>query len=200
MRLVLATRNQGKVRELSALLAPLGMEVRSLFDYPEVPPVEEDGRTFMENAVKKARYTCAATGEAALADDSGLEVDCLGGAPGVHSARFAGLPGDDEANNHRLLQLLAGVPLDRRTARFRCAVAVAFPDGELLTAEGTCEGLIVDEPRGKEGFGYDPLFYLPEYGKTVAELDLETKNRVSHRGRAMAAVCELLARKLGRRD
>jgi XTP/dITP diphosphohydrolase len=176
------------------------MEVRSLFDYPEVPPVEEDGRTFMENAVKKARYTCAATGEAALADDSGLEVDCLGGAPGVHSARFAGLPGDDEANNHRLLQLLAGVPLDRRTARFRCAVAVAFPDGELLTAEGTCEGLIVDEPRGKEGFGYDPLFYLPEYGKTVAELDLETKNRVSHRGRAMAAVCELLARKLGRRD
>ncbi|MBC7104761.1 MAG: non-canonical purine NTP pyrophosphatase, partial [Firmicutes bacterium] len=143
---------------------------------------------------------CAATGEAALADDSGLEVDCLGGAPGVLSARFAGRPGDDEANNHRLLQLLAGVPQDRRTARFRCAVAAAFPDGELLTAEGTCEGLIVDEPRGREGFGYDPLFYLPEYGRTVAELDLETKNRISHRGRAMAAMCGLLAQKLGRGD
>ncbi|MGQ9513426.1 XTP/dITP diphosphatase [Thermodesulfitimonas sp.] len=192
-RIVVATTNQGKLREIEEILAPLGLSVISLAAYPGFPEIEEDGATFEENAVKKARLTAAFTGETALADDSGLEVDYLGGAPGVRSARFAGEPKNDAANNAKLLRLLAGVPWEKRTARFRCVIAVATPEGQVATAEGTCEGFILAEPRGTGGFGYDPLFYFPEYGKTFAELSPEEKNRVSHRARALAKVEELLA-------
>ncbi|MGB9802978.1 MAG: XTP/dITP diphosphatase [Desulfofundulus sp.] len=193
MKLVLATRNQGKVRELSELLSPLGYEVVSLNQYPGVPEIIEDGATFKENAVKKATVVARYTGQMALADDSGLEVDYLGGAPGVHSARFAGERHDDRANNEKLLRLLAGVPPERRTARFRCVVAVATPTGQVFTAEGACEGVIADRPRGEGGFGYDPLFYVPAWGKTFAELEPAVKNQISHRGRALALIREILA-------
>ncbi|NHM26352.1 XTP/dITP diphosphatase [Desulfofundulus sp. TPOSR] len=193
MKLVLATRNQGKVRELNQLLSPLGYEVVSLDQYPGVPEIIEDGATFKDNAVKKATAVARYTGQLALADDSGLEVDYLGGAPGVHSARFAGEGHDDRANNEKLLRLLAGVPPEKRTARFRCVVAVATPEGRVFTAEGTCEGVIADKPRGEGGFGYDPLFYVPSCGKTFAELDPAVKNRISHRGRALALMREILA-------
>ncbi|MBE3587044.1 MAG: XTP/dITP diphosphatase [Thermoanaerobacteraceae bacterium] len=193
MELVLATRNPGKVRELSQMLAPLGYEVVSLDRYPGVPEIVEDGATFKDNAVKKAATVARHTGRLALADDSGLEVDYLGGAPGVHSARFAGGGHNDRANNEKLLKLLSGVPAEKRSARFRCVVAVATPEGRVFTAEGTCEGIITTEPRGEGGFGYDPLFLVPEYGKTFAELEPAVKNRISHRGRALALAKEILA-------
>ncbi|OAT82382.1 XTP/dITP diphosphatase [Desulfotomaculum copahuensis] len=193
MQLVLATRNEGKIRELTALIAPLGFTISSLADYPQIPEVVEDGATFEENAVKKARAVAAAAGCPALADDSGLEVDYLGGAPGVYSARFAGRGHDDRANNEKLLQMLRGVPAEKRTARFRCVVAVATPGGLVYTTEGVCAGMIGEEPRGKGGFGYDPLFYIPEYGKTFAELDPFIKNQISHRGRALTGTWNILA-------
>ncbi|MHB1043609.1 MAG: XTP/dITP diphosphatase [Eubacteriales bacterium] len=193
MRLVLATSNRGKVKELSGILDPLGIEVVSLEDYPGFGEIEENGATFEENAVLKAGEAAKRTGEVALADDSGLEVDYLNGQPGVHSARFAGEEKSDRANNQKLLALLGGLPAERRTARFRCVIAVAFPGGPAHTTEGTCEGIILDEPRGTGGFGYDPLFYVPEYGQTFAELELPLKNKISHRGRALAGALELLA-------
>ncbi|MEW5761590.1 MAG: XTP/dITP diphosphatase [Bacillota bacterium] len=196
-KVVLATRNPGKVAEFGALLAPLGITVVALGDYEGAPEMREDGATFAENAIKKARTAAAFTREVALADDSGLEVDALGGRPGVFSARFAGRPGDDAANNAKLLRLLQGVPWERRTARFRCVIAIATPGGEVFTAEGTCKGYIGFAPRGEGGFGYDPLFYVPDYGKTFAELDMETKNRISHRGRALEEARAILERLFG---
>lgn len=193
MQLVLATRNEGKIRELTALIASLGFTIRSLADYPQFPEVVEDGATFQENAVKKARAVAGATGCLALADDSGLEVDYLGGAPGVFSARFAGQGHDDRANNEKLLQLLQGVPAEKRTARFRCVVAIATPGDRVYTTGGVCEGMIAEAPQGKGGFGYDPLFYVPEYGKTFAELDPYIKNQISHRGRALTGAWNILA-------
>jgi XTP/dITP diphosphohydrolase len=158
--------------------------------------VEEDGETFCDNAVKKATVIAKAIGEWALADDSGLEVDALGGAPGVYSARYAGLDHhgerNDRENNAKLLKELAGVPISRRTARFRSVIALASPEGKVWTAEGICEGYIGLEPRGEKGFGYDPLFYLPEYGLTMAELTEEEKNRISHRAKAMERFLPLL--------
>lgn len=193
MRLVLATKNRGKIREISELLAPLEIEILTLDDFPEIGEIEEDGDSFRENAVKKASAVCEKTGLITLADDSGLEVDYLDGAPGVISSRFAGEERDDEANNKKLLELMSGVPAKQRAARFRCVMAVAVPDGWVYTTEGTCEGVIAEEPRGEGGFGYDPLFYLPEYGKTFAELDLETKNKISHRARALAGTLDILS-------
>ncbi|MDI6710515.1 MAG: XTP/dITP diphosphatase [Bacillota bacterium] len=198
-RLVLATRNAGKVRELASILGPLGVDVVSLADYPGLPEIPEEGETFEANAVFKAREVARLTGETALADDSGLDVDALGGAPGVHSARFAGEPKDDAANNAKLLRLLEGIPPEKRTARFRCVVALATPEGEVYTAEGVSEGVILDKPRGENGFGYDPLFYVPSLGRTFAELDMDAKNRISHRGRALAQVAGLVRRVLGDR-
>ncbi len=192
MKLVLATRNKGKIREMSELLSPVGVEVLSLDSFPGVPEVEEDGDTFQANAVKKAMSVSLHTGEISLADDSGLEVDYLGGAPGVHSARFAGEGRDDWENNEKLLRLMKNVPPEKRTARFKCVVALATPEGQFYTAEGACEGVIGTEPRGEGGFGYDPLFFVPEYDKTFAELDLETKNRISHRGRALRLAYEII--------
>lgn len=182
-----ATRNRGKLVELRALLP--GIEVRSLDDV-HVPEVVEDADTFAGNAIKKAREVSAATGLPALADDSGLEVDALGGAPGVLSARYAGGGHDDAANNAKLLAALAGVA--DRTARFRAVLALADAGGPLgaaaITAEGTCEGVILDAPRGSGGFGYDPLFYCPELGQTFAEAGVGTKSHLSHRARAMQAI------------
>lgn len=197
MRLVLATRNEGKVKELQELLATPEIEVVSLAFYPWVSEVVEDGATFYENAVKKAQEVAAAVGEITLADDSGLEVDYLNGAPGVLSARFAGEGHNDTENNKKLLQLLAGVPSARRTARFRCVIAAATPGGKIATSQGTCEGVITDKPRGEKGFGYDPLFLVPEYNKTFAELDGHVKNTISHRGRALVNVKGILAELVG---
>jgi XTP/dITP diphosphohydrolase len=195
--LVVASRNRHKAEELRQLVAALPVEIRLAADYPGLPEVIEDGTTFAENAVKKARAVAALTREWSLADDSGLEVDALDGAPGVHSARFAGEPRSDARNNAKLLFLLAGVPPERRTARFRSVIALASPTGELDLAEGTVEGRIIGEPRGTNGFGYDPLFLLPARGRTMAELTPEEKNGLSHRGRAMAALADRLQARFG---
>ncbi len=190
--LVLASHNQGKVRELKEMLSSLPVQVRSLGDYPGIPPVEEKGTSFKENAVLKAEAVSRLTGEMVLADDSGLEVDCLGGKPGVYSARFAGEEASDEENNAMLLRLMEGVSFSQRGARFVCVMALAEPGRETITVEGTCEGTLATAPRGSRGFGYDPLFICGEEGKTFAELDLETKNRLSHRGKALRQVRALL--------
>jgi len=202
VRLLFATHNRGKLRELGELVAPLGFEVLSADD-ARLAPVEEDAATFEGNAVKKARAAHAATGWPALADDSGLEVDALGGAPGVRSARFAGeaiathpalrAGAQDAANNARLLHAMAAVADGQRTARFRCALA--FADGaELIVTHGTCEGAIARAPRGAHGFGYDPLFLVAAApGRTMAELAPDEKNRVSHRGQALRAMANALA-------
>ncbi len=199
--LVFATRNPGKLVELRALLAELPIDVLSLdeIDRP-VPEVDEDGDTFLANAAKKAREVAAATGLPALADDSGLEVDALGGAPGVHSARYAGLGASDDDNNRKLLAALADLPAGpARSARFRSYLVLADPRGplgppnplnndDILSADGVCEGEILTAPRGTGGFGYDPLFYAPELGQTFAELGVGPKNDLSHRARAMRAM------------
>ncbi|MBA2320837.1 MAG: RdgB/HAM1 family non-canonical purine NTP pyrophosphatase [Deltaproteobacteria bacterium] len=193
--MVFATRNPGKVAELRELLADLDLAILSALDLP-VPDVEEDGDTFKANAIKKARELALATGLPALADDSGLEVDALGGDPGVRSARYAGEPSDDRANNEKLLAALAGVPPERRTARFRAVLALADPLGqlgdEIPTREGTCEGVILPAPRGTGGFGYDPLFFAPDLGQTFAEIGVGTKNDRSHRAVAMRAMKPLI--------
>ena len=187
--LVFATRNNGKLVELRELLA--GFDVISIADLGrDIPDVVEDADTFIGNATKKAREVSAATGLPALADDSGLEVDALDGAPGVYSARYAGEPHSDSANNAKLLAALAGVA--KRTARFRAALALADVKGplgaEIITADGTCEGTILTAPRGTGGFGYDPLFFAPEIGMTFAEAGLGSKSELSHRARAMRAI------------
>jgi XTP/dITP diphosphohydrolase len=186
-RLLVATGNQGKLRELRELLAGSVEELRCLADFPDLPAVVEDGATFAENAVKKARAAALATGLPAVADDSGLVVDALGGQPGVLSARYAGDGADDAANNARLLDAMAGVPARERTAAFCCVIAFCQPDGSCQTFAGRLSGLILEAPVGSGGFGYDPLFLVPEYGKTLAELSLAVKNRISHRGRAFVA-------------
>lgn len=193
-RLVLATRNKGKVEEIKKFLFHLPLEIRSLQDYPGIPVVEEKGSTFLENAVLKAEAVSRYTGEMALADDSGLEVDCLDGAPGVHSARFAGEGATDEENNAYLLKLLEGVPPTERGARFVCTLALAIPGEKTITVEGSCRGTLATYPRGSNGFGYDPLFILEGEAKTFAELEREVKNRISHRGKALAQMKEILKR------
>jgi len=189
--LIVATRNPGKLRELRAILAELPLELRGAEGMPEV---DETGATFAENAELKARAAAEWSGEWALADDSGLEVDALGGAPGVHSNRFAGENTTEQDRNRRLIELLRGVPAEHRTARYRAAVALAAPDGRVWVTEGACEGRIVDTPAGEHGFGYDPHFWLPDYDKTMAQLDPALKNRISHRARALAAARDLLER------
>lgn len=192
-RLVFASRNRGKLVELRELLADVEVEVLAIDELDaEMPEVVEDGDTFAANASKKALEVSRASGLPALADDSGLEVDALDGRPGVYSARYAGETATDRDNNDKLIAELAGVPADRRTARFRSVLAFADVAGrlgdEVLLADGTCEGRILDEPRGDGGFGYDPLFLVPELGQTFAELGVGTKNDRSHRARAMRAM------------
>lgn len=192
MKLLLATTNPGKVREFEDLLAGCGLELLT----PEVlkakADVREAGGSYAENARIKARALAAASGLVTLADDSGLEVDALHGAPGLHSARYAGAGATDADRVRLLLANLKGVPFEKRTARFRCVIAIAEPGGAVRYAEGSCEGLIALEPRGANGFGYDPVFHFPEYGKTMAELPGELKNRISHRARATAAARPVL--------
>lgn len=192
MRLVVATRNEGKLKEYRELLAGLPFEVVSLAEYPDIPAIEENGRTFAENAVIKAETVARYVDAVVLADDSGLEVDKLDGRPGVFSARFAGPLAGDEENNRKLLQEMAGVPAPERTARFRAAIAVAVPGLPTRVAEGFCEGVITFEPKGTGGFGYDPLFYVPKVGKTFAEMSPGEKNRISHRAMAMAKARRIL--------
>jgi len=200
-RLVVASRNRGKVEEVGRLLSGLGLEVRSLDEAGVDPALElpEPHETFADNALSKARSLQRLLGGFALGDDSGLEVDVLGGAPGVRSARWAGVEGAgrDAANNARLLHALAGVPAARRTARFVCCLALVGPAGELVTARASCEGVILAEARGQGGFGYDPLFLPAGCDRTMAELGLDEKNRLSHRGQALRALFEGLRGKLG---
>ena len=220
MRIVVATRNADKMREIEAILRGLDVSLHGVEDFKDVPPVEEDGETIEENALKKARAVRDATGMCALADDTGLEVDALGGAPGVHSARFAGRNAGYEANNRKLLESLRAVRDAERTARFRCVVAFALTPEEggrvfdrmrsaagehavadetaqrvdVLVAEGILEGRITRGKRGAGGFGYDPVFEVPGTGKTLAEMGVEGKNRISHRYRALVELRELMLR------
>jgi len=194
MKLVVATRNAGKLKEIGKLLAPLGVAARGLDELGCSHEVVEDGDSFAANARKKANEIAILTGQMTLADDSGLTVDVLNGAPGIYSARYAGENCTDAENNAKLLQELAGVPIQLRTGAFVCAMALADPDGDIREFSGRLAGLILDVPRGSGGFGYDPLFLVPEYGKTLAELSLEVKNRISHRGAALQQVVAALAR------
>ena len=178
---IIATGNQHKFRELKTLLAMPGIRWHSLAEFPRVPEVNETGKTFDENAVHKAQTVADATGHLALADDSGLEVEALNGAPGVRSARFAGRHGDDQANNATLLQRLEGVPPARRRARYRCSLALADPSGPIALTSGSWSGRIAAAAKGAGGFGYDPIFLLPRLGKTVGELPSTLKGRLSHR-------------------
>lgn len=192
MKIILATNNLGKIRELQELLVDEDIKVLSLRDIPDWEDVEENGTTFAENAAIKAREAARKTGLIALADDSGLEVDALGGAPGIYSARYAGEPKNDKRNTEKVLSLLETIPQDKRTARFRCALVVVTPSGEEYLTEGVVEGQILTECRGTDGFGYDPVFYLPEYRKTMAEISLSEKNKISHRAQAFRKVIPIL--------
>lgn len=197
MKLLLATGNAHKAKELSALLGGVPLELATLKEFPQVPPVVEDGRTLVENAVKKAIEPAMATGLWTLADDTGLEVEALGGRPGVYSARYAGPDCDFAANCRKLLEELEGVPAQNRRASFRTVVALAAPDGRVQVREGRLEGRIATSPVGKNGFGYDPVFFLPDEGRTLAQLSDEDKNELSHRAlaiKAMRPVLEDLAR------
>ena len=186
--LLIATTNAGKLTELVTLLDGLPLTLRSVAEFPGAPAVAEDGATYADNATHKALTLARWSRMPALADDSGLEVDALGGAPGVRSARYAGAGQDAGANVATLLKALQIVPAPQRTAHFRCVVAVARPDGATLTAAGVCDGLIIATPRGTAGFGYDPVFLYPQLGQTFAEIPAAVKNRLSHRARA----CEQL--------
>jgi XTP/dITP diphosphohydrolase len=194
----MASRNPGKIRELEAILQDTGVQLLSLADFPLLPEIPEEGATFAENAATKALAVARLTNHPALADDSGLMVEALGGAPGVFSARYAqdrtapGPPTDAD-NWGKLLDELKNVPLGERGARFVCELAMATPDGRLLRARGECAGVIAFEPQGDTGFGYDPVFWVPEYAATMAQLGPEIKNKISHRAQALAAFKDLLS-------
>lgn len=183
--MIIATGNVGKAKEFEALFAKKGYTIQTLKDFPELKDVEETGETFEENARLKAETIADQLNTIVLADDSGLKVDALGGQPGVYSARYAGEEKDDAANNAKLLSELAELPEEERTAQFHCTLALAHPKKETLVIEGEVEGLILAVPRGENGFGYDPLFYVPEQKKTMAELSSEKKNAISHRAVAI---------------
>ena len=190
--LLLATTNRHKVDELRVIFSTLPFTLSSLTDIQLDMDVEETGTTFLANAELKARAYAQTSGMLSLADDSGLEIDALGGAPGVYSARFAGVDTPYEERFRLILKQLQGLPQDQRTARFRCVISIAEPSGFCRSVEGVVEGVIADAPRGANGFGYDPIFLLPELGKTTAELAPEHKNRISHRGQAASKARELL--------
>jgi XTP/dITP diphosphohydrolase len=182
---IIATKNPGKAKEFEKIFASRGVAVRTLLDFPELPEVEETGSTFEENAVLKAEKISKALNKMVIGDDSGLIVDALGGKPGIYSARYAGEPKNDQKNIEKVLSELKGVEEESRTARFYCALAVAIPGQETYTVSGTCEGRILEEPRGSNGFGYDPIFYVPEKGVSMAELSSNEKNQISHRANAL---------------
>lgn len=197
-RIIFATGNEGKMREVRLILADLGMEVISMKEAGATCDIEENGSTFAENAAIKARAVWEQTGDIVLADDSGLVVDYLGGEPGIYSARYMGEDTSYEIKNQVIIDRLAGAKEEERTARFVSAIAAVLPDGTVLHTEGTVEGLIAYAPAGSGGFGYDPIFYLPEYKMTSAEIPIEKKNEISHRGKALEAMKEKL-RSLGRK-
>ncbi|TWT08984.1 XTP/dITP diphosphatase [Planomicrobium sp. CPCC 101079] len=184
-RIIIATQNKGKAKDFETLLSPLGYKVLTLRDVAEEMDVEETGVTFEENAIIKAEAVAEALQTTVIADDSGLEIDALDGEPGVYSARYAGKEKNDDANIDKVLSKLDGVLEEERTARFRCVLAVAAPNKRTITVSGSCEGNILRERRGENGFGYDPIFYVPTLGKTLAELSPEEKASVSHRGNAL---------------
>ena len=193
MRIILATSNKGKLKEIKTLLPEyeiVTMKEAGIFD-----DIEENGKTFEENAYIKAKYVCDRLGEVTVADDSGLEVDYLNGAPGIYSARFAGEGATDKDRNEKLLSLLDGVPDEKRSARYVCSVAIVYPSGEEHIFTETCEGYILKSEVGEGGFGYDPLFYFPEFKTTLANVPLEVKNKISHRSKAFCRLKEFLSGK-----
>ncbi len=192
--LLVATQNRGKLTEIASILKGCVERLYSPSDFPNLPSVFEDGETFEDNARKKALCAALATGLPALADDSGLVVDVLGGRPGVYSARFAGDGSSDAQNNEKLLQELSSVPAVKRTAAFHCAVALCFPEGNCRIFRGELKGVLLDRPRGRGGFGYDPLFVPSGHDKTLAELDPDIKNVISHRGKALESLRQYLSR------
>ena len=191
-KVIFATGNEGKMKEIREILGDLDIELRSLKDAGIHADIVEDGKTFEENAQIKARAIEKLTGEIVLADDSGLEIDYLNGEPGIYSARYMGEDTSYRIKNANLIQRLDGVTDEKRTARFVCAIAAAFPDGTMKTVRAAMEGRIGYEERGENGFGYDPIFYLPEYGCSSAEISMEEKNKISHRGKALRAIKDVL--------
>lgn len=193
MKLLVATKNKGKIKEIADILADLGIEVESLLDYPEIPDVVEDGKTFEENAIKKAKTISEHFRQIVLADDSGFEVDALGGEPGVYSARYAGPNATGTDLCEKVLVNLKNVPLMERTCRFRCVIALV--DGEnVVTVDGSVEGRVTDAIQGEGGFGYDPIFFYEEKGCTFAQMTRDEKNKVSHRGRALDQIKKILVK------
>ncbi len=199
-RIIFATGNEGKMKEIRLILEDLGLEILSMKEAGIQAEIREDGSSFEENAVIKARAVMELSGSIVLADDSGLEVDALNKEPGIHSARYLGEDTSYHVKNRSLIDRLEGVPDEKRTARFVCAIAAALPDGRVLTTRRTMEGIIGYEERGEGGFGYDPIFYLPEYGCSTAELSMEKKNELSHRGKALRAMKEMLREALELRE
>lgn len=193
--LAVATKNSGKLKEIADLLSDLHFDVISMEQAGFKGEIEETGCTFEENAIIKARTVYDATGITTMADDSGLEVDCLNGAPGIYSSRFAGIGASDEDMIKKLLEIMKGVPYNRRNARFVCVIAVVGRYGEVITVRGECKGFIAEVPAGKGGFGYDPVFVVPELGCTMAQLEPGEKNRISHRGKALRLMKEILRKK-----
>ena len=192
MRLIIATGNEDKVREIDEILEGTGFEAISMKQAGFNPDIVEDGTTFEENALKKAMAVHDLSGEYVMADDSGLCIDALDGAPGIYSARFCGEDSTYEEKFRKIFEMLADVPEDKRTAQFVCAIAVVKPDGTSFTVRGECRGVLHEKPVGENGFGYDPIFYVPEFGMTTAQMDPEVKNSISHRGRALRAMVEKL--------
>lgn len=189
---IIATKNPGKAREFEHIFSPRGIAVKTLLDYPEIEDVEETGSTFEENATLKAEAISQRLNKMVIGDDSGLIVDALEGRPGIYSARYAGEPKNDQKNLEKVLDELRGVTEEERTARFYCALAVAVPGKETFTVAGTCEGRILEEQRGTNGFGYDPVFFVPEKGCAMAELTSDEKNKISHRANALKKLDSIL--------
>lgn len=186
--IIIASNNVGKIVEIKHILTPLGVNIWSMQEKGIYMAVEEDGDSFQENAVKKAMTVCKAADEWTLADDSGLIVQALNGRPGIYSARFAGPNAGDEGNRKKLLDMMKDIPWSQRKASFYCCIALVSPDGHVITADGQCDGYITYEERGNDGFGYDPVFWIPEYNKTFAQLDASVKNKISHRAKALEAL------------
>ncbi|WP_110111534.1 XTP/dITP diphosphatase [Bacillus sp. CGMCC 1.16541] len=194
--LIIATQNAGKVKEFQSLFHEKGFVVKSLLDFLHIEDIEETGTTFIENAMIKAEAVSQLLNKVVIADDSGLAVDALDGEPGVYSARYAGNEKDNEANIQKVLMKLQGVPSEKRTARFHCALAIAIPNEETAVVEGTCEGTILEEKRGEGGFGYDPIFFVDEWNRTMAELSKEQKNNISHRAKALEKLVPLIEERM----
>ncbi|MCA1063604.1 XTP/dITP diphosphatase [Rossellomorea sp. AcN35-11] len=190
---IIATKNRGKAKEFQHMFAPYGYEVKTLLDMPHIEDVEETGRTFEENAILKAETVAQELGELVIADDSGLAIDALEGRPGVYSARYAGEEKSDEANMEKVLGELQDVEESKRSARFQCVLAIAGPGMETKTVSGTCEGMILQEKRGTNGFGYDPIFFIPALNKSMAELTPDEKSQISHRGNALKKLGNIIS-------